>query len=67
MNFFTEKTTWTNLELIPLKLCIASAYILVGAYFHSFVHAWYIPILILFAISVVYSLYLWIKKLKAEN
>ena len=37
MNFFKAKTSWSNAELIVLKICIASAYVLLGAYFHSFV------------------------------
>jgi len=36
MNFFNRKTSWTNAEFIPLKLCIASAYVIIGTYFHFF-------------------------------
>jgi len=67
MNFFKLKTTWTNIELIALKLCIASAYILVGAYFHNFVRKYYLLFILLFAITVVLSLYMWIAKMKREN
>ena len=64
MNFFKTKTTWTNAELIPLKLCIASAYVLVGACFYSFVHTYFIPVIILFGITVIWSVYMWVTKMK---
>ena len=67
MNFFKQKTTWTNFELVPLRLCIASAYLLVGAYFNNFIRTRYGAFLVVFVITVVYSVYGWIKKLKAEN
>ena len=38
MNFFKVKTSWSNAEFITLKLCIATAYLLIGAYFHRFIH-----------------------------
>jgi len=65
MNFFKIKTTWSNGELIPLKLSIATAYILVGGYFHSFFHRYYIPVLIVFGITVTLSLYMWFTKMKS--
>jgi ABC-type Mn2+/Zn2+ transport system permease subunit len=61
------KTCWSNAEMIILKLCIASAYVLVGAYFHRFFHQFYIPVIVLFAITVVWAVYLWIKKMKRDN
>lgn len=64
MNFFKIKTTWTNAELIPLKICIATAYILIGGYFHEFFGKFYIPIIIVYTITMVWSVYLWIKKMK---
>jgi hypothetical protein len=64
MNFFKRKTTWTNAEFIPLKLCVAAAYVLIGAYFHEFVIYFYIPILVVFFVTVVWVLLLWIKKMK---
>jgi len=67
MNFFKIKTCWTNAEMIILKLCIASAYILVGTYFHSFFRHYYIPVLIVFGITVIWSVYLWLNKMKAKN
>jgi len=67
MNFFKIKTCWSNAELIVLKICIATAYILIGYYFHNFFHNYYIPVLIIFGITVIWSLYLWIRKMKTES
>ncbi|NVN94866.1 MAG: hypothetical protein HXX18_06240 [Bacteroidetes bacterium] len=67
MNFFKIKTTWSNAEFIPLKLCIASAYILIGAYFHNFVSNFYVIILILFLITVIWAVYLWLHKMIKEK
>ena len=65
MNFFKIKTSWSNTELIVLKLCIASAYILIGGYFHSFFSHYYIPIIMVFVITCICSVYLWISKMKS--
>jgi hypothetical protein len=67
MNFFKTKTSWSNAEFIPLKLSIGSAYILIGTYFHNFFQDYYIPVLIIFAITVIWSLYLWLNKMKTSN
>jgi hypothetical protein len=67
MNFFKLRTTWANSELILLKLCIASSYILVGAYFRSFVSQYRWPFVTLSVITVIWSVYLWITKMKKEN
>ena len=67
MNFFQTKTSWSNAEFIPLKLCIGTAYLLAGAYFHNFVREYYIPVLIVFGLTVVYSMYLWVSKMKAAK
>jgi len=64
MNFFKIKTSWSNAEFIVLKLCIASAYVLVGGYFHSFFRQYDIPVLVLFGITCIWSVYLWISKMK---
>jgi len=67
MNFFKIKTSWTNAEFIPLKSSIATAYILIATYFHDFFQNYYIPVFIIFCITVVWSLYLWVTKMKSEN
>ncbi len=67
MNFFKTKTSWTNAEFIILKLCIASAYVCIGSYFHYFIEKWYFPILLLFAITSIWAVYLWVKKMKHQD
>jgi hypothetical protein len=67
MNFFKIKTGWSNAEFIPLKLCIATAYILIGAYFHNFFRDHYVAVLIVFAITVIWPVYLWVNKMKVQN
>lgn len=67
MKFLNQKTTWTNLQLIPLKLCIAAAYLIVGMYFHEIIHSFQIPVIIVFILTLIYTLYLWITKIKNEN
>jgi hypothetical protein len=67
MNLFKIKTSWSNAEFIPLKICIATAYILVGTYFHDFFRRFYIPVLIIFGITVIWTVYLWLDKMKAES
>jgi hypothetical protein len=66
MNFFRRNTTWTNAEFIPLKLCVASAYIIIGAYFADYVKQFFIPICIVFLVTVTWSMLLWIRKMKQE-
>ena len=66
MNFFKIKTTWTNAELIPLKICIASAYLLAGAYFHNFVREYFVFIVIMFSVTVVFSVFRWLQKMKSN-
>ena len=67
MSFFNLKTSWSNAELVILKLCIASAYILVGAYFHKFVRHYYWVFVILFAVTVIWGVYLWLAKMKQSS
>jgi hypothetical protein len=64
MNFFKIKTSWSNAEFIVLKLCIASAYLLIGSYFPVWVHEYFVVLLVVFSITVVWSMYLWVKKMK---
>jgi hypothetical protein len=67
MNFFKIKTCWTNAEMVVLKLCIATAYILVGTYFHNFFRHYYIPVLVVFGITVIWAVYLWLNKMKSKS
>ncbi len=66
-NFFNLKTTWTNAEFIPLKLCIASAYILIGIYFVDFFKKYWQFVALIFIITVITSVSMWIKKMKQNN
>ncbi|QSW87699.1 MULTISPECIES: hypothetical protein [Flavobacterium] len=67
MGFFKIKTSWSNAEFILIKLCMASAYIFVGSYFHDFFSAYY-PILgIIFIVTAVWFVYQWLKKMKSER
>ncbi|MBV8388499.1 MAG: hypothetical protein JO080_01730 [Mucilaginibacter sp.] len=67
MGFLNTKTSWSNAEFIPFKLCVASIYVIVGAYFHDFFQQYYVPLFILFGISVISTVYLWVKKMKDAN
>lgn len=67
MNFFKVKTSWSNLEFIPFKLCIASFYVIVGSYFHTFFDRYHMVVLILFAVSVVWTITLWIRKMRSAG
>jgi len=67
MNFFKIKTSWSNADFIVLKLCIASAYLLIGAYFSKFFLNYWIPVIILFGVTVIWSVYLWLTKMKNQN
>ena len=67
MNFFNIKTTWTNAELIILKLSIATAYLLIGSFFKELVNEHYFIILIIFLFTVVFSIYLWVNKMKRKK
>jgi len=66
MNFFKIKTCWTNAELAILKLCVATAFVLVGAYFHDFFRYYYIPVFVVFGITVIWSVYLWLNKINQK-
>jgi hypothetical protein len=67
MNFFKIKMSWSNAEFIPLKLCVAAAYLVIGSYFHSFFQNYYLPILIIFGITVIWTMSLWITKMKTAK
>jgi hypothetical protein len=67
MNFFKRKTTWSNAQFIIIKLCIASGYILIGSYFHDFFKHYYAPLLIVFAVTTIWFVFLWWHKMKANK
>ncbi|WDF62650.1 hypothetical protein [Flavobacterium sp. KACC 22763] len=67
MNFFKIKTSWSNAEFILIKLCMASVYILVGSYFHEFFENYYSVLIVIFAVTVIWFVYQWLKKMKSEK
>ena len=67
MNFWTHKTAWSNLEFIPLKLAIGSAYILIGALFHDFILQYHVFFAAIFLVTVIWSIYKWVSKMKQKN
>jgi hypothetical protein len=67
MNFFKIKTCWTNSEFIIFKLCIATAYIIVGTYFHDFFSSYYIPLFIIFGLTLIPTVFMWLDKMKHGN
>ncbi|MFD1601866.1 hypothetical protein ACFSJW_17615 [Flavobacterium artemisiae] len=67
MNFFKIKTSWSNAEFILIKLCMASAYLFIGSYFHDFFAAYYNVLFVVFGFTVVWFVYQWLKKMKQPN
>lgn len=67
MNFFNRKTTWSNIELGLMKICLISFGIVAGLYFFQSLKAYFWEFLGVFAITCVLVLYLWIKKSKQEE
>ena len=67
MNFFKKQTCWSNIEFVWLKLCVGSAYLFIGTYYHDFLKDYYLPIIIVFSIAVVQTLFLWIKKMEPKS
>ncbi len=67
MNFLSVKTKWSSADLAVLKGCVASAYVLIGAYFHEFFLEYYIPVLAGFTIFLVWVVYLWTNKMAKKR
>ena len=64
INFAKARTTWSNAEFIIFKLTITCAYLIIGTYFHTLFSHYYIPLFIVFSISLVWTVSLWLKKMK---
>jgi hypothetical protein len=64
MNFLEAKTTWTNMEFAVLKICLASAYVVIGSYFSEYVRAYYTPLVALFGVTLFWTLFLWLRKMQ---
>ena len=67
MNFFKIKTSWSNAELGVLKVCVASIYLMIGVFFHNFLSNYYVPLIIIFGITVIWTFYLWVTKMKNRH
>lgn len=67
MNFLRKKTSWSNAEFIVFKLCVASIYIIVGSYFHDFFSNYYVPLFVVFGITCLWTIYLWLSKMKEDK
>ncbi|MBW1658739.1 hypothetical protein [Flavobacterium quisquiliarum] len=67
MSFFKITTTWSNAEFILIKLCMASAYILIGSYFHDFFDNYYAVLIVIFIITAIWFVYQWLKKMKSHS
>ncbi|MFM6935806.1 MAG: hypothetical protein ACKOXP_10205 [Flavobacteriales bacterium] len=65
MSFLNKKMSWTNAEFIPLKVCISAAYLYIGLSFPDFFRPYKGIILGLFAVSLVYVMMLWVKKMRS--
>ena len=65
MSFLNKKMSWTNAEFIPFKVCIAAAYLYLGSNFSEFFLTYQGFILGLFAVSLVYVMMLWVKKMRS--
>jgi hypothetical protein len=65
MGFMNKKMTWTNTEFIPFKVCIAAIYLYLGASFPDFLRPYKGALLILFGISLLVLMTLWIKKMRS--
>lgn len=67
MKFLKAKTSWSNLELGLIKLCLASIYIPVGVYFSEYLKDYLLLFLIIFFITAAWTFILWIRKMKKSN
>ncbi len=67
MNFFKIKTSWSNAELGIFKVCVASMFVMIGVFFNDYLRNFYVPLLIIFGITLVWTLFLWITKMKNRH
>lgn len=66
MNFLSKKTSWSNIELGLMKICLICFGIVVGLYFFQSLKEYFLEFVGAFAITCVIVLYLWIKKSREE-
>lgn len=66
-HFLLRKTSWSTAELGLIKLCLASLWVSVGAYFHEYIQGYISLLLPVFMTTAIWLWYLWIKKLKESK
>jgi type IV secretory pathway TrbL component len=66
MSFLNRKTCWNNKELGVFKICVASFYVVIGAWFHEFFLEYKWIFIALFVITMIWTFSLWLRKLKSE-
>jgi len=64
MNFLKIKTSWSNLELGLIKICVGVIYMIAGVYFHEFLANYLLILAAIFVITAIWTFLLWIKKMK---
>jgi len=67
MNFLKAKTNLSNTEFIVLQLCIASFYLMAGAYFQGFFRSYYTPLFSIFGVSAIWFVYWRVDKMKRQS
>ncbi len=66
MNFLKIKTSWSNIELGILKICLVSIGIILGVYFHEVLKDYLLLFGILYFTTGIVTGYLWIKRIKSQ-
>jgi len=64
MKFFLIKTIWSNWELWILKVCVWISGILTALYFNNVLNNWVDALWVLFSITLLVALFLWLRKMK---
>lgn len=64
MNFLKTKTAWTYLELGIIKICLVSAGVAIGSYFHEYLLPYLFYFLGLYIALAFVIVPIWIRKEK---
>jgi len=67
MNLFTIKTSWSNIEIGLIKICVGSGFIIIGTYFHEFLKDYLILFGVVFIVTAIWTFILWVKKMKTQK
>jgi hypothetical protein len=65
MNFLKSRTTWTNLELGIVKICLVSAGVALGSYFHQYLQPFVFYFLGIYLVLGLIVLTIWARKEKS--